>query len=113
MSVKTVTLPISGMTCANCAFTIWRTLKKKTDGAIDAAVNLALENARVEYDNALINRSDIISAIEKSGYHVLITRDNEETTDQLRQNEIIKQRIKFLIGLVFILPLFLFSMARA
>ena len=46
---KQLTLPITGMYCANCVSTIERNLKK-VHGVRQAAVNLASERAVVEYD---------------------------------------------------------------
>ena len=48
-STRTVTLPITGMTCANCVGTIERGLRK-LDGVEVANVNLASERASVEFD---------------------------------------------------------------
>ena len=44
-----LTLPITGMTCANCVATIERNLKKM-DGVQSAVVNLSSERATVEFD---------------------------------------------------------------
>ncbi|HEX6385654.1 MAG TPA: heavy metal-associated domain-containing protein, partial [Anaerolineae bacterium] len=46
--MATLELPLVGMTCANCANTIERSLKK-VDGVIDASVNFASERATVTY----------------------------------------------------------------
>ena len=44
--LATIDLPLTGMTCANCANTIERTLKK-TPGVSGATVNFASERAQV------------------------------------------------------------------
>ena len=49
MASRSVTLPISGMTCANCAMNIERSLRK-LPGVAEAAVNFAAEQAEVTYD---------------------------------------------------------------
>ena len=41
MDAKQLTLPVKGMTCANCSLAVERNLKL-LDGVKDAAVNLAL-----------------------------------------------------------------------
>jgi Cu+-exporting ATPase len=64
-------LPITGMTCANCAATIERTLKKKVPGVLDASVNFATEKATVEYDPERVNRDEMAAAIERVGYGVV------------------------------------------
>ncbi|MCR4424750.1 MAG: heavy-metal-associated domain-containing protein, partial [Firmicutes bacterium] len=60
-------LSITGMTCAACAARIEGALRRKS-GIKDAAVNLAAETARVDYDPALIRPSEIRKAVEEAGY---------------------------------------------
>jgi Cu+-exporting ATPase len=64
-----VTLPISGMTCATCAATIEKVLKK-TDGVNSANVNFGTEKATIEYDPAKVSKDDLISKIREVGYDV-------------------------------------------
>ena len=51
MTEQKLTLPITGMTCANCAANIERGVKK-LKGVADASVNFAAENAAVSFDPA-------------------------------------------------------------
>ncbi|GIK37569.1 MAG: copper-translocating P-type ATPase [Chloroflexota bacterium] len=69
MNAKQVTLPITGMTCANCAATIERGLKK-LPSAQNAAVNLASERASLAFDPDQLTLDQVIARIEKSGYGV-------------------------------------------
>ncbi|MER3513913.1 MAG: hypothetical protein C4310_05580, partial [Chloroflexota bacterium] len=69
MTEKQITLPITGMTCANCANTIERNLKKLA-GVKAASVNLASERATVVYDQELIGQDRIIQRISEVGYGV-------------------------------------------
>ena len=111
---KQITLPITGMTCANCAATIQRTLEKKVAGVVGATVNFATEKAQVEYDPAQVSRRDLVEAIEKIGYSVVESGPDglEDKERAARQAEIQDQTYKFWIGLAFSLPLFLLSMTR-
>ena len=111
---KQITLAITGMTCANCAATIQRTLEKKVAGVVGATVNLATEKARVEYDPSQVSRRDLVEAIEKIGYSVTESGPGglEDRERAARQAEIQTQTYKFGIGLAFSLPLFLLSMTR-
>ncbi len=66
---KKLTLPITGMYCANCVSTIERNLKK-VSGVRQAAVNLASERAVVEYEPATASLADMVARIQRAGYGV-------------------------------------------
>lgn len=66
---KQVTLPITGMTCANCVATVERNLKK-VNGVQTAIVNLSSERATVEFNPALVQLSDLVGRVERAGYGV-------------------------------------------
>src|SRR5215211_4867059 len=68
---KQLTLPITGMTCANCVATVERNLKR-LEGVQTAAVNLASEHASVEFDPAQRTLGDLIARVEKAGYGVAL-----------------------------------------
>jgi len=67
--VKQVTLPVTGMTCANCSATIERNVRK-LEGVKIANVNLALEKLSVEFDPSLLDERGIIARVQKVGYGV-------------------------------------------
>src|SRR5262249_41644023 len=71
MATKTITLPITGMTCANCVATVERNLKK-LDGVQSAQVNLASERAVVEYDPGKLAQPALIARVERAGYGVAL-----------------------------------------
>jgi P-type Cu+ transporter len=66
---KHLTLPILGMTCANCVATVERNLKK-VDGVESANVNLSSERAAVTYDPGKANLAEFITRVEGAGYQV-------------------------------------------
>jgi Cu+-exporting ATPase len=66
---KHITLPILGMTCANCVATVERNLKK-VDGVETANVNLSSERAAVSYDPDKATLPDFIARVEQAGYEV-------------------------------------------
>ena len=111
----TVEIPLTGVTCANCAVTIERTLKKNVPGVLRASVNFATERAHVEYIPTLTNIDEIITAIEKAGYGAIRPYDvgeGEDTELAARNAEIQNQTRKFLTGLICTVPLFFLSMGR-
>jgi Cu+-exporting ATPase len=73
---KQITLPVLGMTCANCVAAVERN-SKKVDGVTDAAVNYASEKVTFTYDPTLINAQDattqVIQRVERAGYKVPTT----------------------------------------
>lgn len=71
MPTQHLTLPITGMTCANCAATIERNLKK-LPSAQNVNVNLASERATLEFDAEQLTQADVIARIEKAGYGVAV-----------------------------------------
>jgi len=110
-----VELPITGMTCANCAMNIERTLNKKVPGVVQASVNFASERAAVQYLPNLTNLEEIIAAIRQAGFDAILpdeTGDDEDVEQRARRAEIAEQTRKFIVGLFFTLPLFLLSMGR-
>jgi P-type Cu+ transporter len=68
-STKQLTLPITGMTCANCVATVERNLKK-LDGVQNAVVNLSSERATVDFDASKLNLKDFIARVDRAGYGV-------------------------------------------
>jgi Cu+-exporting ATPase len=64
-----VSFPVVGMTCASCSNRIERFLRK-TDGVVEANVNLATEVATIRYLPGAVGRAELVGAIEKAGYEV-------------------------------------------
>jgi Cu+-exporting ATPase len=114
MSKDRITLPITGMSCANCAMTIERVLKNKVPGVTEASVNFATERASVEYIPSITDIDRIVAAIEKAGYGAILPQQGslEDAEMAAREAEIRNQTRKFLVGVIFTLPLFVLSMGR-
>ena len=70
---KQVTLPVVGMTCANCVASVERN-SKKVEGVTDAAVNYASEKVTVVFDPSIANAqavtSGVIQRVKAAGYDV-------------------------------------------
>ncbi|GAB4482199.1 MAG: heavy metal translocating P-type ATPase [Anaerolineae bacterium] len=114
VATATTELAITGMTCANCAATVEKGLKK-LDGVIDATVNLATEKATITYVPGQVTRRDLIKRVEQVGYGVVQTAEGEDMEDAeqaARDREIRHQWTRLIVGAIFTLPLFLMSMGR-
>jgi Cu+-exporting ATPase len=66
---KIVIMPVTGMTCANCAATIERNVRK-LPGVNVANVNLASERLTVTYDPVQLDERGIIARVERIGYGI-------------------------------------------
>ncbi|MFH2104225.1 MAG: heavy metal translocating P-type ATPase [Chloroflexota bacterium] len=177
---KQLTLPITGMTCANCVASVERNLKKldgvqaaavnlsseratvefdpgavglpdlvarvqragygiatgeadlivkrlsddndarrlekalgTLDGVLDAQVALATERARVQYVPTIVSQAEIRVAVSRAGFEaVVLGGEAEDAEAEARADEIRAQRRLLIVGLIFTIPLFLFSMGR-
>lgn len=70
MKTERIDLPISGMSCASCAAAIESELKK-TEGVLDASVNLGVEKASVTFDPEIAKTEDLVKAVRDTGYEVV------------------------------------------
>ncbi len=114
VATASITLPITGMTCANCTNTVTKGLKV-LEGVLDVTVNLATETATVEYLPGAISRRDMVKQVERIGYGVIEAAPEEEMEDAeraARQAEIKKQTRLLIVGAAFSIPLLLLSMGR-
>ena len=109
-------LPVSGMTCANCANSIEKALSRHAHGVIRSSVNFATESVSVEYIPTETDLDEIVSVIKKAGYEAYIpedtTHDPEDYEMAARSAEVRGQTKKFIAGVVFTLPIFVLSMGR-
>jgi Cu+-exporting ATPase len=105
-------IPIQGMECASCVQAIEKALQR-TNGVVRASVNLATGKAKVEYLPSETSFAELKKSIESTGYKVLEVSSKEEAKDVeriIREKEYKKLKIKFLIGAVLGLIIFLGSM---
>jgi Cu+-exporting ATPase len=69
MGLQTATIPVGGMTCANCARSVERKLSANP-GVSSARVDLAGGTATVEFDAGRTELPDLLRAIQQLGYTV-------------------------------------------
>jgi P-type Cu+ transporter len=67
--LKTLILPVKGMTCATCSTRLERMLNK-VPGVVKSQVNLASEQAHIDFDIQQITAKQLCQAIEKAGFTV-------------------------------------------
>lgn len=71
------TFPIKGMHCASCVRVLEKSLSR-LDGVSKVAVNLATEQASVEYDPTKVTDDDLVSAVAQVGYKVGLKEEEKE-----------------------------------
>ncbi|MEM7536060.1 MAG: heavy metal translocating P-type ATPase [Chloroflexota bacterium] len=73
MTTKQLTIPVLGMTCANCAKAIERNAKKP-EGVASASVNLASERLTFEFDPKVAKSqatlNEVIGRVQRAGFDV-------------------------------------------
>lgn len=65
--VRTVRIPVEGMSCVACAARIKKTLRAM-DGVSDVEVHLGERNARVEFDERRVTPERLAATIKDLGY---------------------------------------------
>ena len=110
-SVSKIIIPIGGMTCASCASSVEKAVRK-LDGIDSVKVNIATEKANISYDQSIVQLSKIKEAIEEAGYRVLeIKKESLIDEDKIRkEKEINTLWTKFIISTIFSLPLLYIAM---
>ncbi|MFZ2937693.1 MAG: heavy metal translocating P-type ATPase [Candidatus Omnitrophota bacterium] len=102
------TIGILGMHCVACGAIIEKYLKN-TDGVINVFVNFTSLKAYVEYDPQKISPEKLEKAIEATGYKV--SKPALNTQQDSSHKEIKSIRSKFILSLIFSLPLMYLAMA--
>jgi Cu+-exporting ATPase len=82
------------------------------DGVLEAQVNFTAEKARVRYVPTVVSQAEIRRAVSGAGFEALeLGADAEDAEAKAREHEINEQRRLLIVGLIFTIPLFLFSMS--
>jgi P-type Cu+ transporter len=100
-----VQLALEGMTCAGCATRIEK--KLNTLEGVDAAVNLATEQAAVRYDAGRVAVDDLIAAVESAGYRARVgvqPSDTEERAGSHRARLILAAALTAPLAALAMLP---------
>lgn len=110
-NLKTYNFKIEGMTCSACSNSIERTLRK-LDGVELANVNLVSEKLTVRVDGDKVSISDLKQRVEKAGFKLITEAEAEAKIAKKGLTEDKKLLYRFLISLVFSIPLLYVSMGH-
>ena len=107
---KRTMLSLTGMHCASCAGIIERSIKK-VPGVQQANVSFAAEKATVTYDENAATTEQLINAVKKAGYKAtLVNSQDTEFESRKRAQEISSYWKKFVVSLIFSLPMLYFML---
>jgi P-type Cu+ transporter len=107
-------LPVTGMQDNTDALTLEKVLLRQ-DGILSCSVNYSNEQLLVEYIAGVTSVAEIAAIIRKTGFDIVQAGETEEIGDaeaRVRISELDRQRHLLMLGLVFTIPLVIFSMAR-
>lgn len=79
--IKKVTVPINGMHCASCAYSIKKVLDSQ-DGVLSCDVNFGNEKATIEYDSKKVDLKKLSSSIKPIGYSIADNGINHSESDE-------------------------------
>ena len=109
-NMTTMTLGISGMTCAACAKNIERVVNKQ-EGVMQGQVNFATEKLNLQFDENIITYDKISAVVERAGFALhMPEKDENVATAKRKAGEIENLRSTFKWSLIITAPLFFFSM---
>jgi Cu+-exporting ATPase len=114
-TIKKETFKIEGMHCVSCAVNIEKILKKEK-GVFEASVNFASEKASLSYNPELISLDKIKKIISDLGYEAITEKEEAEEKlpsdreKEAREKEIKDLKKRFIVSLIFGVPLLYFSM---
>ena len=100
-----VSLDIQGMTCAACSTRLEKVLGR-VEGVHQARVNLALEQAAIRFDPALVHLEDLMQRVESAGFRA-VPPEEAPDIEALREREVRRQGWLFLLAAALSAPLLL------
>jgi Cu+-exporting ATPase len=109
-----VELPITGLGDTSDALILERHLAP-INGVLSASVSYASEHAIIEYVPGITSIAEIAVVVQRTGFNVVSESETEELEDveaRIRSAEISHQRRLLLTGLIFTIPLIIFSMSK-
>ena len=100
--------PLEGMTCAGCAASVERQLRKE-EGVEEVNVNFANHTVSLKYREGVTSFQKLQKSIDDIGY-TLLPAEKAAESKKLREEEYKKLQRKFWVALIFTIPVFVISM---
>ncbi|MHB1688897.1 MAG: heavy metal translocating P-type ATPase [Ignavibacteriaceae bacterium] len=119
--IKTLTLPVEGMTCASCVARVEKALKK-VEGVGEVNVNFATEKVTLSFDDSKTDLAKLATVVEDAGYKLLSPPKDEEinahqSDEHYHEHENVsekesykKLKSEFIFAAVMTVPIMIISM---
>lgn len=109
-NIKDYTFKVEGMTCSACANRVER-VTQKIEGVELAVVNFATEKLTIKLDADVASYGQVKAAVEKAGFQ-LVSEEETIKGEEKKHDEASKLLIRFIISLIFAVPLLIISMGH-
>lgn len=109
---------VTGMTCSACSSKVEKCVSN-LEGIGKVSVNLLTGTMQAEYEEDVITSEEIMKTVEKAGYHAFVEEVEKGKSRNATEKQGISKRLleeqeamkkRFLISLVFLIPLMYVSM---
>ncbi|WP_410492700.1 heavy metal translocating P-type ATPase [Cyclobacterium sp. SYSU L10401] len=107
--MKTIEVPVSGMSCAACAVSVESTLKQ-TPGIQSAQVNYATQSATLVLDEAKTDLNQAKKNVHEIGYELLIELHEKENVEELQKLAHRQLRKNTIAAGILAFPVFIIGM---
>ncbi|MBI5653242.1 MAG: heavy metal translocating P-type ATPase [Chloroflexi bacterium] len=107
-------LPITGLRDSSDALTLEKLIAPQ-NGVLAVNVNFGTERVALEFIPGMIRIAELIALVRQAGFQIVQVGETESVDDveaQVRGSETARQKRLLIIGLLFTLPLMIYSMAR-
>lgn len=114
VAVGNLELPVTGMQDNTDALALEKIIGKQ-DGVVTCKVNYGSELILIQYIPGMITVAQIAATINKAGFGIIQAAENEEIEDieaKVRTSELRRQLQLLIVGLVFTIPLIVYSMSH-
>lgn len=113
--MKSQKFNVTGMSCSACSSRIEKNVSK-TNGVLEANVNLLSNSMTVKYDESILNEGDIIKIVEDTGYGAYSAekRGNSAAADKKSdtEKEFNEMKKRLIVSFLFAVPLLYLSMGH-
>lgn len=109
--IKTLIVPVTGMTCAACASSV-QTILDKQNGVLECAVNFANESAKIQFDTSLTSPEFLQEKLQQIGYGLILGTPEKAKEQQaiLKENHFQKLKKNLIWASILTIPVVIIGM---